>query len=230
MAFGIPNIERIVSNFLEGGTGITAIRNVEYDKQFLWTVDFLDGQSDAIGASLAPPAPFDQFFPASDITIGMGTVQSEEREFGQTSIKFPRRSNAQNLSITFYDDEKRTLQKWMREWINIDIFNNGNFVSGLNDSHAPVTSTAQNRSRVYPTREVRIALLDAYRKEVIPYHFRVYPEGDFQFTGSQDSSATTYSMDFVIVEDLGKRNTSKSAGGLFGFTFDDVKQLIGRFI
>ena len=229
MAFGIPNIERIVSNFLEGGTGITAIRAVEWDKNFLWTLDFVQG-----GNSIAPPKPFNAFFPASDITIGLANIQSDERDFGQTSFKFPKRTQALNVSITFYDDEKRTLQTWFQDWMNIDILNNGDFISGMDDSHAingSLKTKGDDRSRVYPTREIRIVQLDAYRKSVIPYHYRVYPEGDFQFTGSQGSQGTQYTLDFVIVEDIAKKASSKQGeAGLFGVTFTDVKQLLGRFI
>lgn len=230
MAFGIPNIERIVSNFLEGGTGITAIRSVEWAKSYLWAIDFVAGSSNAIGPSCAPPAPFDALFPASDVTLNIGTIVSDEREFGQTSISFPKRSSQFTMTVTFFDDQKLTLHKWFKDWINIDILNNGDFISGLNDSHAPVVPTFDKRNRVFPSREVRLVMLDAYRKEVTNYHLRIYPTGAINWVGSQGSQATQYTVSFNIVEDLGKKNTAKKAGGLFGFTFDDVKQLLGRFI
>lgn len=222
MAFGIPNIERIVSNFLEGSTGITSQRSVDFDKNFLWVVDFVGG-----GDSLKPPAPFDAFFPASDVTFKLASLNSNEFVQGQSKFSFPQSSNVKDISITFYDDEQRTLQKWMSDWINLDILNNGKYMSGLLDNHVTVANDSFGESRqVKPVRHIRLLLLNAFRKDVLIRNYKIYPDGDIDFSGSQASQATQYTMAFKVVEDLNVKE-SKSLGG---FTFDDVKQFIGRFL
>lgn len=224
MAFGIPNIERAVSNFLEGGTGITSIRNLEIDKNFLWAVDFVGG-----GDSLVPPAPFDVFFPASEVNLEIAKIESAEQELGQTSIKYPKRTSAKDFSVTFYDDEKRTLQRWFSDWINLDILNNGQWMSGLEDNHRLISGidSFSNFRRVQPTRHIRLALLDAWRNNVKIYEYRVVPDGSLNFSGSQASEATTYTVSFSIIEDLTVRKRPSLSGG---FSFQEVKNLIGRFV
>jgi hypothetical protein len=225
MAFGIPNIERAVSNFLEGGTGITSIRNIEIDKNFLWVVDFVGG-----GDSFIPPAPFDVLFPASEVTLELAKLELEEQIFGQSSIKYPKRTSAKEFSVTFYDDEKRTLQRWFSDWINLDILNNGEFISGIDDNHQIVTgndSFGNFGRRVRPSRHIRLALLDAWRRNARVYEYKVVPEGVLSYSGGQGSEATNYTVNFAIVEDLTVRRKPVTSGG---FGFDEVKKLIGRFV
>lgn len=222
MAFGIPNIEQAVSNFIEGGRGITAIRSVEFEKRFLWTVDFIGG-----GDSYSAPEPFDKLFPASNVDFNLATLTSHEFDQGQSVVKFPRRGGLKNMSVTFYDNEKRALLNWFRDWIELDILNNGEYMSGLLDSHALVTGSDSFgvARRVYPIRQIRVALLDSWKNEVQTLDYMVYPEQDLNWSGAQDSEASTYTINFAIVEDLGAKRPSSA-----GFSFQDVKSLIGRFI
>lgn len=220
MAFGIPNIERVVSNFLEGGTGITALRSIEWDKNFLWTIDFPD---------YTPPAPFDSFFPASEVSIPMGIIRDDIITFGQSEIRFPVGSQSRELSITFYDDEQRTLLRWMKDWMNLDILNNGQFLSALEDTHltVEVDSITGKKRPVKPVRTIRLSLLEAFRKEVVSYSFGVFPTGEITYSGGQGSEATTYTMQFVIAEDLNRKAKVDSGDGGFATI---AKQLIGRFV
>lgn len=223
MAFGIPNIERVVSNFLESGTGITAIRSVEYDKNYLWAVDFVQANN-----SITPPQPFDAFFPASDVTLNLASVVSEQQNQNQTQFSFPKGGKALDLSVTFYDDQARTLQQWFKDWMVLDIQNNGEFMSGLGDSHAAVAvDSFQERRRVYPVRQLRLALLDSYKNDAKIYDYMVYPDADLNLALSQGSQATQFTVNFIIVEDL---TANRKAGVAGGFSFDDVKGFLGRFI
>lgn len=224
MAFGIPNIERVVSNFLEGGTGITAIRSLEVDKRYLWVVDFVDGLN-----SIKPPAPFNELFPASDITITMAQLNTSTLTFGQTDMQIPKNSSGAELSITFYDDEKRTLLKWFFDWINLDIKNNGQFMSGIKDRHKVVAkdSFGNDERSVYPARQIRLGLLDSYRSDIAFYNYLIFPKGNLDFAGTQASEATQYTVSFAIVDDLSSKPISNAFGG---FSFNTVKQVLGRFI
>lgn len=219
MAFGIPNIERAVSNFIEGGTGITSIRSVDWDKNFLWAIEFPFFHPEK--------PPFDKLFPAASVTIPMGIVNTESIMGGQNSINFPVSSSAKELSVTFYDNEKRDLLQWFRDWIELDIQNKGQFVSGLEDYHTTVVPDYTGKKRrVMPVRDMRLMLLSSYQKEVLVFNYGVFPTGQIDFSGSQSSEATQYTIQFGIASDQNQKPVSKEEK----FGFDDVKGLLGRLI
>jgi hypothetical protein len=220
MAFGIPNLERELSLFLEGVSGITAIRNVEYDKRYLWVIDFPD--------TFAPPSPFDDFFPISDITLPFASVNEKLLPYGQSELSIPINESTRDMSITFYDDKDQTLFKYFKDWMQLDIKNNGQFMSGLQDSHTTVARDSFNNvRRVWPTRTIRLIKYDAYRTETAFYRFSVYPKGTLDFVGSQASEAQDYTVTFAIVDDLSSKPKKASIGG---FTFETVRQALGRFL
>ena len=214
-------INNAVSKFLDGGgTGIESIRRVSFSPTFLWTLDFIETNG------IKPPSPFQDFFPASDVTFNLGIVNSHTVEQGQTSIAFPRNSNFKTVDITFYDDENRGLQKWISDWIEVDILNYGEFMSGINDAHTVVAADSfGNASRqVLPKRHIRIALLDRYRNEVLTYNYNIVPDGGMDFAGSQASEATQFAMKFNIVEQLGRPKKGNNQD------FNFVRNILGRFI
>jgi hypothetical protein len=218
---GLPNLETVVSNFLESGSGITALRSVEWDKKYLWVVDFK--------GSYIPPAPFDKFFPANSITAPFSYLESETLDLPQTTMHYPKRQHETDLQITFYDDEQRTLLRWLTDWQKLDILNYGNFVSGLGDSHQVVGSDSfGNGTRsVAPVRQVRFALIDAYRDEVLVKNYWVYPDGDISYLGGQESAAQMYTVNFKIVKVDLDNSPAQSAGLL---SVAGIKSIIGRFV
>lgn len=219
MAFGIPNLERELSLFLEGKSGITAIRNVEYDRAYLWAIDFLD---------FAPPEPFDTFFPASAVTFGLTNLNTKEIVYGQDAFEFPKNKSPKEISVTFYDNQDHVLEKYFQDWIDKDICNDGFFMSGLTDSHQLIGADSfGNNRRVYPSRAMRLIRLDSYRTENSIRKYLVFPKGNIDFSGSNDSAATEYTITFSIVEDLASKLNNQSIGG---FSFDTVRQSLGRFL
>ena len=215
---GADTINGAVTNFLEGGqTGIETIRSVNWEKKFLWTLDFVD---------FKPPKPFDAFFPASDVSFPVGIIEDLTFDYGQSDFRFPIKSKSKELSITFYDDEERTLLRWMRDWMELDLMNYGQFVSGLEDNHTTVEpDMIGNKRPVVPIRHVRLALLQHYKREVIAFDFKIYPVGELTYNGSQESGAGTYTMTFVVAEEVGKK--VKPAKLNF---FNEIKQALARFI
>lgn len=220
MAFGIPNLERELSLFLEGQSGITAIRAVEYDKRYLWAVEFVD--------SFLPPQPFDGFFPASDVTLPFESITDQTFTYGQSELNIPIGESTRDLTITFYDDKDKTLLRYFKDWMRLDIKNNGLYMSGLQDDHQAVSADSfGNQRRVFPTRSIRLVMLDAYRTENAIYKFSVFPKGQIDYSGSQASEAQEYTMTFAIVDDLSSKPKNNSIGG---FSFDTVRQALGRFL
>ena len=224
MPFGLPNIEQTISKFIEGKNGISTIRAVEFDKKYLWTVDFKDTSTDACN----PPAPFDDFFPANDITIPMGSIESMIFDAPQMSFKTPQRANFTDITITFYDDEKKTLLLWLRDWMNLDLMNDGRFVSGLLDKHRIVTgqdSFGKVRN-VKPLRPMRVALLDAFKDEVQVWQYLVYPEGNIDWNGAQASDAQMYTITFHAVKTISEKDRKSFSI----FSKEGILETLGRFI
>jgi hypothetical protein len=211
-------INQAVTNFLEGGqVGIESMRRIDWEKKYLWTLDFVD---------FRPPAPFDNFFPASDVSFPMGFIEDLQIEFGQNDFRFPVKSKSKELTITFYDDENRTVIRWMRDWMELDLMNYGQFVSGLDDNHNTVEPDMTGNIRpVQPVRHMRLALLQHFKREVITFDFRVYPVGELTYSGSQESAAGTYSMTFVVAEEIGKKSKPTRLN-----LVNEFKQILARFI
>ena len=220
MAFQIPNLERELSLFLEGSSGISTIRSVEYDKSYLWAIDFVN--------SFTPPRPFDTFFPASEVTISMANLNTKTFSFGQSELEYPANESPREVTITFYDSQDQVLLRYFKDWMQLDIKNNGQFMSGLLDNHQAVaTDSFGNARRVWPSRQIRLIHLDAYRTENSIYSYTIFPKGSIDFLGSQASEATEYSITFTIVDDMSSKPKNNAIGG---FSFDTVKQALGRFL
>jgi len=222
--FGLPNIEQSISKFLEGKNGITSIRSVDWDKKYLWVVDFKDTGANACN----PPAPFDDFFPANDITIPMATMESKIFDFPQMTVKIPVGQTVSDITITFYDDEKKSLLLWLRDWINLDLMNDGRFVSGLLDKHPLVTGSDSFgvKRNVKPIRPLRVAMLDSYRDEVQVYQFQVYPDGNLDWNAGQASDAQSYTITFTVVD----VKSEKDRKSFSVFSLSGIKETLGRFI
>lgn len=217
---GADSINTAITDFLEGGVvGIDTIRSIDYGAAYLWTLDFIETDG------LKPPSPFDRFFPASEVTLNLGILNTQTIDLGQTAIPIPKNTSFKSIDITFYDDDSQSLQKWMRDWINLDILNDGQYMSGLNDKHPMVVADSFGGTRnVQPSRQLKLALLDKFKEEALVYNYLVSPEGTLDFQGSQAADATQFQMKFNIIQELGKPKNTDT--GIFA----DIKKQLGQFI
>lgn len=210
------SLNQTVNEFF-GSDGIDVLRNVSWDKRHLWTVDF-------IGVEI--PRPFNSFFPAQDITYTLANIETDTIPFGQTEILIPAKQKAKEVTITFYDDENKTILKFLKDWIDLDIFNNGEYVSGVDDNHNVVVKRLVDigTNQVRPTRDIEIKLLDSYKKTVMSNKYAIFPTGELTFSGSHASEASTYTMSFFIISEE-KQAVDES------LSFTDIgRDLLGRFI
>src|SRR5690606_27617885 len=107
MAFSLPNIQNIVSTFLGLNYGIQQLRTIEWGKNYLWAVRFIEPK---------PPSPFNDFFPASSIELPQAVLDTFGFNLDQSTYKIPKNTSAKDISITFYDDDKSVLSRWIEEW------------------------------------------------------------------------------------------------------------------
>lgn len=217
MPFGLPNLEQKISSLIEGGSGITSIREIEWDRKYLWLLEFVDAEL---------PEPFNAMFPASAFTRLGASIESDSFRFGQTELSLPvRAGSAENISVTFYDDIERTLYRWLGDWMKLDILNDGQFVSALKDSHTVVRADSFGKIRaVQPVRTMRVSLLNGYRREFRTEIFSVYPTGDLEYSGAQVSEGQEYTMTFNVVAKKGESAREYNAG------LDILRDIAGRII
>jgi len=220
-------INGAVSKFLDGGkVGIETIRSVDYDAQYLWVVDFDHG-------SAKPPEPFASWFPANSVNFQLANLETDVIVTGQDSFKIPKGGTPKEISVTFYDDEKKSLLRWITDWIELDIKNRGFFMSALKDSHKIVNSSGSTESggldsfgkprNVQPVRQIKLSLLDKYKRTVRAYSFFVFPEGQINYEGSQSSEASQYTVTFNVIGSSVSNEKQDSS-------FENIREVISRFI
>jgi hypothetical protein len=219
MALQYLNIEKQLRDALgQNEYGINQLRNVEWGKKYLWSVRFMDEK---------PPAPFNEFFPATDITIPEAILENYIIEFGQDSFKIPHKTNAKDLSITFFDDSKRTLLTWFKNWVEIDILNNGQYVSCLLDDHLRTVGLG----RVKPVREIEVFLMDNSNEKIKETKavYKIIPEGTIEWSGSSASEIPMYTVNFSVVD--ARFGESKGESSKFDSKLlkKRATQLLGRF-
>jgi hypothetical protein len=215
---GHENINGAINSFF-GADSIDVIRSIDYDVKYLWSIRMVSG---------APPKPFDTFFPAQDVNVPMAISESETIEFAQSSVQVPMKSTGKEISITFYDDQRRTLLYWLTDWINIDIQNGGNFMSGIEDDHQIVKPrnpiVANVGAKVVPVRTIELTLLSKYKKIDKTIMFDVFPVGELPWSGDQSSEAQTYTVRFAIVKEYEATSDNSTS------FLDIAKDLLGKFI
>jgi hypothetical protein len=151
---------------------IENIRQVEFDEGHLWNVKIQDA-----------PAPFNDWFPASDVEIQVGSIDSKESTFYMSSYKIPRNTSSFHITLTYFDTPDLKLTQWFRKWMNEDILNKGEYVTILTES----------------VKQFDFQKLDKNLEEQFSDSYFVYPEGQINIKGSSQSESPQYSITLVIV-------------------------------
>lgn len=157
---------------------LSQVRGVEWGRTYLWELKFSSINS--------PPAPFSEWFPAIDVEDDEAVLESfviSDAYMGE--IKIPLNTTSKNIKITFIDDVDRTLSKWLKEWINVTILNNNQYVSTVTESVKLVTVSALNT--------------DKTPIEGGTNNYWIYPEDTLMFVGNSSSDLPIYSINFVKV-------------------------------
>lgn len=190
-----------------GKDGISAFRNIDFAKSYLWSVRFEEAGSPNSPAVIIP-APFNDFFPAE--TVAVPPHQITEYQFNQylSQYSVPQGMGLRTIAVSFYDDDNATLFKWFEDWVVLDILNKGYFVSAILDNHYCVGSSKDdigkdsfgNIRQVKPIRTMTLKLENAGRDTVMRKTYRVFPRTSPAYEGnSANSTATIFRVELVIV-------------------------------
>jgi len=159
------------------------VRNINWSRNYLWDIRFPDA-----------PAPFNNWFPATDVTIDMGVITSESFEIFTTNFSLPIRTAERTMSITFIDDARHTLVDWLTYWMASIVSHGDNVPSGVQTLESAVKSVyiARLDNRHNALIVGNIVYIEAYG---------VYPDGKIQFLGSSDNGGVnSYTQNFIIAE------------------------------
>lgn len=170
---------------------IEQMRQIEWGKTYLWDVLFP-----------AAPAPFNEWFPATDVTENLATLNEHQIEGYMSTYSVPLSTSEFDINLTFVDDINHTLATWLGYWINTEILNKGSHISTLAES----------------VKMIIIAKLDGKKQPVNitdpagnkidnPTGYWVYPSGAVNFEGNSESGLPTYQMALKIAGIVKSNNT-----------------------
>jgi len=151
---------------------IEQIRGIQWGQKHLWDVRIQ-----------GVPTPFDTWFPAVDISIPTATIESHMVDTPMSRARFAKSTSDHEISLSFYDDDKGTLYDFFDNWINVEILNNGDYISLLSEY----------------AKQVDVQKLSIDRKPIKRMSYFVYPEGTLTFMGDSSSEGNLYSVTLVIV-------------------------------
>lgn len=158
--------------------GLDEIRNVNWGRKYTWDIKFNDPKG-------LLPTPFDTWFPASDIEIPEAILDSYTVDFYNQAFEIPMSTGLKELRVTFYDDSKFSLFKWIRNWINIEILN-------LNQA-SPWVSTLEES-----VKSVQLLKLDETKKPIETKSYLVYPKTTLSWEGTSAPESQQYQVSFIV--------------------------------
>tara|TARA_Y100000310_G_C20625928_1_gene785877 strand:+ start:622 stop:1143 length:522 start_codon:yes stop_codon:yes gene_type:complete len=164
---------------------VEQLRAVNWGKSFLWDVEF---PLESSRLSYKSPdgkssVNFAKQFPAIEVEENLYTLNSKDVDYYIGQYKIPQSTAPFAVTLTFYDDVAGTIRKWLAEWVNIDILNNGTHISFLENSVKQLTINK------YETHD---------KSSVDTKNYWVYPDGSLAFRGTSESDMPIYSQQFVV--------------------------------
>lgn len=151
---------------------IEQLRQVNYARSYLWDVKFVNG----------PPGPFGSWFPATDMSEPIYSIESMPFDTPVANLSVPKQSNILQLKFTCFDDIDHSLENWMREWTLSIIPERYKYVNYLSDS----------------VKDVIVAKFHPDGSGVKQRSYTVYPEDSLNFEGNSASEALLLPLTFVV--------------------------------
>lgn len=224
----IDNIKSYTDPSIIFSRGIDYLRNIEFSKQWLWNIRVFPDP----WAVITLPPQFIINFPAADFSFDEAKLGIFARDFYINNYRVPASAAERTFSLTFYDNNANDIFNWFKDWINIDILNNGNFISCLGDDHARTGSAFNNGlpvvGNVRPARKFVIEKLDNSQKVITTEIITVFPLEGITFKGTSESGVNVYSMDFVIIDDGAQTVINKLLGALASNVLNQMPDIAGK--
>lgn len=173
---GISTVKKQVS--------IDDVRTVgDWARTFTWNICFADNDFVIV------PRMFGNWMPATEISLDIAGVESQDFAAGVFNLSIPKNSPAYKLTVTFLDEYRLIIMDWLNMWLNsiVDI-EDGN------------TLPIKDASCV-----CRIALFDSIGQTTYYGSYYVYPSFTQQIQRNSSSEIVNYQVEFNVtgvIEDL----------------------------
>ena len=151
------------------------LNEIEWSRSWLWDIQFQD----------ANLLHFRKWFPATNVSINRFALETYDFTAGLSTFSVPKSSTLFDMKITFVDDVALTVQTWVSNWINNEIFAQ-NAVATLEEA----------------VKQVTVVTLDNNRKQIKQDNFMVFPKGSLYFDGNSDEALHSAELDLVIAATL----------------------------
>lgn len=129
------------------------------------------------------PAPFNAWFPAYEVDRGFASIQSYDFNGGPGQFSVPSTFGLRDVQLSFYDDDKATLEQWLDDWVNRYIFNDQYSVRTISEV----------------ARTLYVAQLSQTRTLVRTHECLVFPKGDIKSLRNSQAGGTMLMVSFQIV-------------------------------
>ena len=149
------------------------VRAVNWSKSWLWDLKFIPG-----------PDGFSDWFPATAVEINEFALDPHNFAGGNSTFEIPKNTTLFDLKITFTDDIYLHVEKWVKSWVNDEIFANG--------------TTQTLREAVKKIIIVKLANEKSDPKPVEEQIFWVFPKGSLYYSGNSEAGIHSNVLDFVI--------------------------------
>lgn len=161
---------------MPGLNSIEQLRSVDWNRGYLWDLRFLPPTN--------PPRPFDDWFPAVDVDDTLWSVAMLAIEGPIFPMEVPKGAQAvRTVNVTFVDDVKGTVERWLSEWVNEGILRNGTSVATISECW----------------RKMEVIRLGLDKRPIFRYEYLVIPTGNFTFTGRSESISNQYQVNFNVL-------------------------------
>lgn len=154
------------------------IRMIAWRKSFLWEI-FFPGEN---------LNSFKGWVPAVSVVENTWNLQSYDFTAGISSYKIPMKSSVLTVQVSFHDDEKLSIERWLQAWVNTKILLSGgltvNYVSGPDGA----------------SKHMMIRKLNTKREVLYQSDYKVFPEGASFYEGDSESSSPIISVIFIVTK------------------------------
>ena len=170
------------------------LMEVQWARSWDWAVAFPDA-----------PAPFNDWFPATDFDEQVAALDSEQFEGGLSTFKMPANSGVRMCSVSVVEAVGVPLLAWMDSWVNDDILSRGKLNRGIATLEESV-------------REMYVYRLSNLGKPVYQTVYLVYPDGVVSNKGESEGGLVTYEFEFILAgeQDPSNKFTEASNSGILG--------------
>jgi len=162
---------------------------IEFSKSWLWDIQFKPGP---VATEL--PANFQSWFPATNVEENLTTLETHDFKGGFSTLSIPKGTTLFDLKITFIDDIFLSIQKWVDNWVNIEILGGGEHIACLESS----------------VKIVNIAKYTGTNELVSLHSYYVFPKGALFYSGNSENNFHSSELEFVIAGTKSKKQYAAS--------------------